>query len=716
MDSRITFRLLGMLEVRVGDTEVSLPQGKLRVLLASLLISANRLVSHTELAERLWEDDQPAGPKATIATYVMRLRRALGREETGRTPIRAHAQGYLIDVEPGQLDLLVFSELVEAARVAEDLEVELRLLKEALELWRGTPLADIDSRSLREEHSTRLEEQRLRVIERRIDVELALGNHAEVVGELAALTTGHPRRQRFCSQAMLALHRCGRQADALAAYAQLRSTLVEGLGLEPTADVRRLQEQILAEDPALDLDGSAVAERVPGRDRWSVVCQLPGDVEDLVSRDRQVDAISRWVESRRSRGLVPVVVVTGPAGVGKTVLAVHLAHRIRAQFPDGQIFVRLRQLEREAPDPADLLRDVLAATGLADASIPADLDARSAALRARMADRRVLLVLDDACAAQQVLPLLPGTVGSAVVVTSRSVLGDLASAHEVRLMPFEPAEAVEFLGRLVGADRVEAEPEAARRIALATGGLPLALRTVGARLARRPESAMAAFADRLSNQERLLNELAYGSMDIRSALRSTYGMLPADVAKAYRRLGLVGSLAVSSWVVGLIAAHEEPDRLIEQLVEANVLVGVGTDDVGEPRYRMGVLEAILGSEIEHAHDAAERDEELRHFFQVLSMRLNLALPPVSGGSPPDLGEPTVRTTETSENEIDRLRRLGLTWAVTENATIEWALQWCVRHGWTSETADLRALRSRISALSQGDCKVDLAAVGVSVLT
>jgi DNA-binding SARP family transcriptional activator len=643
MRSPLSYRLLGMLEVRTDDAVVPLPQGKLRALLAALLLSANRYVGHAELAERLWGADLPTDPRATLATYVLRLRRILGVDAAGRSPIRAHGQGYLIDVEPEHLDLLRFEQLVEASRRTDDPETELRLLTDALRLCRGTPLADVDSASLQADHTPRLEEQRLRVVERRIDLELANGNHAELVGELTSLTREHPLRQRFCAQSMLALYRCGRQADALAAYSELRSRLVGELGLEPSADLRRLQEQILAEDDALDLEPFALSTPTG----WTTLCQLPAGVENLVGRTGRLTAAWQHLEGAEQR--VPTVVVTGPAGVGKTAFAVELAHRLRHRYPDAQLFVPMRSSERSPRAVADVLAELLTAAGVPTASIPDGADARSAALRARLADRRVLVVVDDVDTAGDVLALLPGTAGSALIVTSRFALGGVPATHTVRLPPLGPDDGFELLARLLGSGRAAAEPEAARAIVAAAGAHPSALVAVAARLNLRPVVGLDRFAAVLADPARRLDQLAGGDVDVRTGLDRTYSTLDPQAAAAYRRLGPMAGLAVPSWAVGVLTGRHDPDRAIEQLVDANVLTDAGLDPLGEPRYRMDALAALHGAELGSAEDVAA----ILRFVHAL---LDLAT------------EPTA-----------------------EEAAIDWALAWCVEHGRTVEAAKLREI-------------------------
>jgi DNA-binding SARP family transcriptional activator/tetratricopeptide (TPR) repeat protein len=715
----LSFGVLGPLEVRAGDVVIPLSAGKLRVVLATLLISANRLVPATELIERLWGSNPPATARATLATYVMRLRRELTAPiaEPAADPIQTRPEGYLLEVEADRLDLLHFTRLLaDARRYADQPATELALLYEALALWRGPALVDAPSESLQRDVVPRLEEQRLRTIERRIDLELADGLHAELIGELTALTAEHRLRERTWCQLMIALYRCGRQADALEAFARLRSWYVEDLGLEPGSEIRRLQEQILAGDPALDLtspEPAADAEPEPERPvSWVPRCQLPPAIGDFVGRATLVEEVLTRLGSslpgtapdsaRHSpddvagagpglgSGSPPIVVISGTPGSGKSTLAIRVAHRLRQRYPDGQLFVRLDGAGPAPRDPSDVLAELLIGSGLPPDDLPEGVDARAAVLRARLADRQVLVVLDDAAGTNQVLPLLPGTSSCAVLVTSRRRLADLPGAWSVRPGAFGTGDALDLLTRMLGPQRVAAEALAAREIADACGGLPLALRIVGARLATRPSAGLEGLAARLSDEKRRLDELRSGDLEVRSSLALSYQGLVPGAALAFRRLGLLGSIDVPAWAVGVLADESDGERLVEQLMEASLLSEAGLDPTGEPRYRLHDLLVVYAAELAASDPPADNRAAIRRYVETLLVLTDRAydnlveltfdeipmdsLPPVEAVVP--------------DSEVDRLTRQGAAWFLAEQAQLDWAIHVCAREGWCAEASQL----------------------------
>lgn len=522
------FGVLGAMRVAADGREVPVPAAKHRVVLAALLLRAGQVVSVGELIEHLWADEPPEGARGTVQTYVQRLRRAFAPAEL----ITTHRDGYAIEVGPGALDLATFRAAVadaDAAAARADKVAEAEALRAGLALWRGPVLSDVPSESLRGTVVQSLTEQRLQVLERVVDVELDLGRHAELVAELRGLTAEHPMRERFWAQLMLALHRGGRQAEALAAYRSVRGRLRDELGIEPGERLRALHQAVLTGD--VEAPPAEVARPVaPARSApWVAQCTLPLDVRVFAGRDDLVDELLVTLTG----GAVPVVAVCGPPGVGKSALAVRVAHRLRAAFPDGQWHVRLTRA-----DLSEVLADLLHATGLDRALLPMSVDARAAQLRARLADRRVLLLLDDAADAEQVRALLPGTSGCAVLVTSRVHLGGLAALHDASVVTLEalrPDEARDLFTDLLGAGT--ADRTALAEVAQLCGYLPLALRLAAANLGGGAERYLA----ELREGDRL-GRLAFPG-DPQAAVRTTFALsydaLPAPARRLFRLLGLV---------------------------------------------------------------------------------------------------------------------------------------------------------------------------------
>lgn len=475
MTSGPQFRLLGPLEVRLDGSVVLLRAGKHRALLAALLLRPNRVVPVTELVEHVWGDTPPARTRGTLQTYVMRLRAALGDPSL----IQTAPDGYRMRVDPLAVDVHRFADAAARGRAAaaeDDLVRARKAFAEALELWRGPVLSDVPSETLYSEHAPRLHELLMTVHERRIDVEFALGNHADLVPELFTLTRDHPLRERFWGQLMLALYRSSRQAEALEAFRQLDRTLDEQLGIDPSEELRSLHQAILVGAPGL---AAPVAAREPERAPASPM-RLPDDIADFTGRTWHVERISGLITG----GSVPIVTLAGPPGVGKTTLAVHVAHVLRDRFPDGQLYVDLRGYALGPPaDGMDVLSRFLRALGVPADEIPPDADEQSTMLRSLLSGRRMLLVLDNASAPDQVRPLLPGTASCRVLVTARDDLRGLIAMNGARTVPvdvFTPPESAALLTKLLG-------PGDHAELASRCGHLPLALRVAAAYLAGRDD-------------------------------------------------------------------------------------------------------------------------------------------------------------------------------------------------------------------------------------
>ncbi|MBB5888992.1 DNA-binding SARP family transcriptional activator [Kutzneria kofuensis] len=462
----VRYGVLGPLEVTIDTEPAALPAAKQRIVLAALLLSANRPVSVEELAERLWGEEPPASAKATLQGYVLRLRRTL--TAAGVDPVRTRPPGYLIEVEPGQLDLDVFKALVAEAESA-PASVAAERLREALDLWRGPALSDVPSPSLHAVAGRWLAELRINALERRIDADLRLGRHADLLGELAGLVADSPLHEPFRAQLMLALHRSGRSADALETYRDGRAAIVAELGIEPGERLRELERGVLAGDPALDWRPEAPdTAEVPG----STVLRpqaLPPDVQ-LVGRASLADELTRRLASSSPHSGIPVVqVIAGMSGVGKSALAVHVGHQLRPHFPDGRLHATLSDATGPI-HPAEVLGRLLRLLGVLGTHLPDSVEGRSTLLRDRLAGRRVLLVLDDAVDEAQVRPLIPGDECSAVLVTSRNRLTGLAGARTVDLTVLDASDSLRLLETVLGTARIAAEPDAAADLVRQCGG------------------------------------------------------------------------------------------------------------------------------------------------------------------------------------------------------------------------------------------------------
>ena len=405
------FAILGPLLVHDGETHVDVPKGRQRVLLAALLLHTGKPVSADALAEAVWDRAAPPGADVTLRSHVLRLRRVLGPRAGAR--LVTCSPGYLLQAQDDEVDLLRFRRLCRdgggAARAGAWGRAHV-LLGEALDLWRGAPLADIPSESLRQNEIQDLEALRLQAEEWRTDAALHLGGHAELVPGLHSLTAQHPLRERFHGQLMLALYRCGRQAEALAAYQHARNILIEELGTEPGPELQDLHQQILSADPALAInDSTPPAEAEPAR---ITPRELPPAVPGFTGRAAELRALTKLLDRSGTQGGEAVVIsaIGGTAGVGKTALAVHWAHQAAGQFPDGQLYVNLRGYDPGQPMPASgRTGRVPARAGGSRPGHPARSHERAARYRSLLAGKRMLVVLDNAGSADQVRPLLPGS-------------------------------------------------------------------------------------------------------------------------------------------------------------------------------------------------------------------------------------------------------------------------------------------------------------------
>jgi DNA-binding SARP family transcriptional activator len=619
------FRVLGPVEALAGNRLLRIGGPKERSLLSILLVHANQVVPVDQLIDQLWDGDPPGTAPGTLHGYVSRLRHALdpGRGQGAKEDVLVtRPPGYLVAVAPGALDLDVFEQLVEQGRTAGsegNPHLASAVLRDALALWRGPALADIPLAAVRQTVAHRLEENRLAALEERIQADLDCGRHTQLVGELEGLVGAFPLRERLRGQLMLALYRSGRQAEALQAYRDTRRALVEGLGLEPGVELRRLERAILAAGAALDYAASeaiqvgarATLDRVP---EVSVgPRQLPPDIADFTAREDAIARVRVLFETGHDQDTaVTICVITGKAGVGKSTLAVRVAHQLQTQFIDGQLYANLRSTRDRKRCSLDVLAQFLRALGIDASAVPQDGDERTALYRTRFAGRRMLVLLDDASDETQIRPLLPGGPPSAVLVTSRSRLSGLPGATQVDLDVLSPDQAIELVGKIAGHQRVAAESDAAIALARLCGWLPLALRIVGAKLAAKRHWRLATLAERLGDERRRLDELRIGDLEVRASIALSYRGVQPDERWAFRMLGMLDAKDFAPWLPAAlldvpVAIAED---LAERLVDAQLLEIAGQDPSGQTRYRLHDLlrlyarERVLGEESEPARRAA----------------------------------------------------------------------------------------------------------------
>jgi DNA-binding SARP family transcriptional activator len=624
----VRYRLLGPLRVRDGTTWSPVRAAQQRVVLAVLLAEPGQVVSSERLLAELWGDQPPKEAQSALRGYIMRLRRALGDGAPSRLVTRGH--GYELLVPDGEVDAAVFERRVAAGRraLAEgSSRVALEHLDEGLALWNGQALADVPPSPTVTLWANRLSQSRLAALEERAATLLSLGRHGDVVEELTRLVAEHPFRERLWELLMRALRAGGRRAEALDAYRTARTALAEDLGLEPGPALRDLHRSILAERAGADQ--SAPARVVPA--------QLPAAVAGFTGRQRQLDRLGGMLAGIEQGGgtgpVLPLATITGTAGIGKTALAVHWAHQVRGRFPGGQLYANLRGYDTGPPlRPLDVLAAFLAALGVATEEVPTALEPAAALYRSILADRRVLVVLDNARHAEQVRPLLPGGAGCLALVTSRDPLGGLVArdgAMRLALDVLTPTEARELLVALLGRDRVDAEPDAAARLAALCGHLPLALRIVAANLHRgrdrdadrdgdrRPDATLAAYADQLAGDGALAVLEPDGDPEagVRAAFEHSYTAQPEPARAAFRRFGLVlgPDVTVPAMAALTGTGPDEAARALARLASAGLL-----DETPGGRYGAHDLLRRFAAELAAAEEtegerAAAVDRLMAHY-------------------------------------------------------------------------------------------------------
>lgn len=631
------FRVLGPLEIVDNGVPIRLGGLREQAVMAMFLVQPDTIIPVERLVDAVWGDRPPATARAQIQICVSALRRLLGDPER----IRTRNPGYLFHLGTDVLDARLFEQIAAKGHtlLAEGRRTEAAAeFRKALSLWRGPALANVVGDVV--QHSVaHLNERRLNVLEVCLEAELEAGTRGDLVGELVRVCHEYPLNERFRLLLMTALYRAGRQADALEVYRATRGTLKEELGIEPGPELRRLQQAILNGEvhgqaaaqapsqspttapartpaqtptptptpkPAAEAPSPAVSQPstspVPSQDSATPAARrpttraqpptprlLPPAIPDFTGRAKAIAQIVSEmpvVHTLDGPAALPVTVLYGQGGVGKTTLAVHVAHRLAESYPDGQLYARLRDGDQSVA-PADILERFLRSLGVAGPSLADGLEERAEMYRNLLGDRRVLVVLDDAMTEHQVQPLLPGGSGCSVIVTSRRRLTGVPAAVRLEVGTFSDDSAVALLSRVADPARIHAEPEAAAQLCRLCGHLPLALRIVAARLAARPHWSVRALVDRLIDESRQLDELNHEGVGMRASISVTYAGLSADARRLFRRLALFGGPDFAAWVAAplLDADVWRAEDLLEELTEAYLIdIEQGLD--GEPtRYR-----------------------------------------------------------------------------------------------------------------------------------
>ncbi|MCO1581695.1 transcriptional regulator [Crossiella sp. SN42] len=557
----LEFQVLGPLQVSSAGRVLRIGAAQHRVLLACLLLSPGKPVEADTIAGHLWppEAARPRNPRGAVHTYVQRLRARLGAEV-----IRTVAHGYLLDVPPEAVDLHRFAAHLRRADEAQDTAVEHAELTAALAQWHGEPFADVPAPGFTEPEAARWQERRLTALARRIQLDLDRGEHNAVIGELQLLTRRHPVREVFWSQLMVALYRAQRPAEAVQVYATAAATLQAELGISPGARLRWTHEAVLTNAPGL-------AAPPPAAELWRPACQLPSDISDFTGRNAELTELGELLARQRERR----VLVCGQPGIGKTALAVRAGHLLRPAFPDGQLYVNLRgYCPGEQLDPAQVLGQFLRALGVPADQVPYRTADRISRYRALLAGRRVLVLLDNAGSAAQLLPLLPDTPGCAALVTSRNAMSTV-DCHRIRLDPLGEQDSLDLIGAILGPEHLAEHRAAAAELAGLCARLPLALRIAAANLTVRGEPDLPGYVHELATGNRLAALAIDGDDDaaVHRAFDLSYATLSPAAQRVFRDLGLVPGPDFTAAHAAVLTGctREEAAELLAQLATAHLV-------------------------------------------------------------------------------------------------------------------------------------------------
>ncbi|MFI6761827.1 BTAD domain-containing putative transcriptional regulator [Micromonospora sp. NPDC050417] len=612
---RLRVDVLGPLTVSRGGRAVTFATSAQRGLLGMLALRLNASVARDEIVEVLWGTQPPKTAVTQIHMAVGQLRTMLEPARAQRSPggvIQLDHAGYRLRLGDDQVDLASFTAMLARARTLRDQRPDeaLDLLDQSLLWWRGPVLADANPRLRDHPVAVEAGQQRLAAALLLADIAIELRRYERAVAPLRHLAQDAPYHEGVHARLILALAGCGERATALRLFAEVRDRLVDELGVEPAQEIRAahlrvLRDEVPERDGDPDGDGSPEAVRVPRRDAWVVPSLLPPDIADFTGRERLVEEVHTLLTG--GSNALMIAAIAGMGGVGKSALAVHVAHLAATAYPDGQLYVNLRGSEPRPLEPGEVLARFLRSLGVDNRAVPDDVVERAALYRSRLADRRVLVVLDNAASEEQIRPLLPGASTCAVLVTGRSRLTGVEGARWIDLDVFDPDNSLRLLGRITGEQRVASEQADAAEIVRLCGGLPLAVRVAGARLMARPGWRLAYFAGLLADERRRLDRLATGDLEVRASLTLSYQGLPDTARRLFRMLGLFTTQDFPHWLTACLLGISLDDATehVDALVDAQLLAMSAPDRIGQIRYRFHDLVRLYARERAEAEEGAD---------------------------------------------------------------------------------------------------------------
>jgi DNA-binding SARP family transcriptional activator len=717
----LKFNVLGPLSVNIDGRRVDAGPRKRRTVLAVLLLSCNEPVPVAEIMAAIWADDPPITAQNVVQAYVSALRRTLEPDRLSRTRdgrISSFAGGYVLRADDDEVDLLEFRKIQRAARDAHrnnKLEAAIGLYERALNLWRGQCLSDVFLTHHFDARLFEVYEEWRRAVLALGSIATRLGRHEVALPHLTAAVAKEPMNEALYAQLIVALAAVGRQADAFDAYSSIRTRLADELGMDPGRDLQIAHQRVLLHDfhqaqaamsssPKVLSPESIVGGTTQGPPRFASVAspsQLPNDLPDFTGRKEELDAILAYVAADRqtlkASGSAPMWAVTGPGGIGKTALVVHAAHLLREAFPDGQLFVDLRGVDSKPALPTEVLARFLRSLGVPNTTIPEDASERAALYRSALSSRRMLIVLDNAQNGSQLLPILPGSPGCAVLATSRVTLSDVDGMRVLRLGVLTEKDAAMLLDRTVADRRVAADPVGAASVVASCGNLPLALRIAGSRLAARPTWTVQDLANRLADEDRRLDGLEQRDRAVRASLSLGYNGLDACQRRALNLLALFQasefSAAAASALIG--DAVTTVETLLEHLVDISVL-----DSPRAGHYRYHDLTRLYAREqaAKEGHDT-EWALALTRLLTFYASRLERLSPQLSPSVPED------RAT-TDEPGFDSWTS-GAAWWAGEQSSVLIAIQQAVALGGPIEMRAIEIIDSSWLLFEHAGLSADL---------
>jgi DNA-binding SARP family transcriptional activator/tetratricopeptide (TPR) repeat protein len=692
------FRVLGPVEVRLGERALAVGHPRQRAVLAVLLLDADRVVPADLLIDRVWGEDPPASVRNVLSGYVARLKAVISDASDDTVWLGRRHGGYVLHVPPDAVDLHRFRDLASAVGREAD-EGARHLLRDALALWHGPALAGLESPWLNATRHT-LELERHAAVLDLNDIRLRRGEQGGLIGDLTGQVAAAPADERLIGQLMLALYRSGRQTEALHQFDQARRYLADELGADAGPGLRALHEQILRADPALAPPLAAPAASVAGgQPADHVPRQLPADVSAFTGRTAELAALDEFLlppASASGTSTAAVIsAVSGTAGVGKTALAVHWAHRAAGQFPDGQLHVNLRGYDPGRPvTAADALAGFLRILGVPGQAIPADEEERAARYRSLLACKRMLVVLDNAASVEQVRPLLPGTPGCAVLVTSRDSLPGLVARHGARRIELDllpPPEAVGLLGQLIG-ERAGADPDAVATLADLCARLPLALRVAAELAVTRPAESLPALVAEVRNERARLDLLDAGG-DPRTSVRAVFSWsldaLNPEAARTFRLAALHPAADFEPWAVAALAGTtvEQVRRQLSDLSRAHLI-----QPAAPGRYGLHDLLRAYARDLAATRDGEEEmrtamSRLLDYYLYAASVAMNSVFP-VERARRPAIQSPASAVQPMADSAA------ALAWLDAELPALIAMTAHAAEHGWPQHAIQMAATLAR----------------------